>query len=112
MPNRYDRRQIFLNKNELYDNVFEERNINSIRHYASADFEYPSVQEMKDLTRIRHVWKVGDRYYKLASQYYNSPQYWWVIALFNKKPTEADLNVGDLIYIPLPLQDVLRLFNQ
>ena len=112
MPNRYDRRQIFLNKNKLYDNVFEERNINSIRHYASADFEYPSVQEMKDLTRIRHVWKVGDRYYKLASQYYNSPQYWWVIALFNKKPTEADLNVGDLIYIPLPLQDVLRLFNQ
>ena len=112
MPNRYDRRQIFLNKNELYDNVFEERNINSIRHYASADFEYPSVQEMKDLTRIRHVWKVGDRYYKLASQYYSSPQYWWVIALFNKKPTEADLNVGDLIYIPLPLQDVLRLFNQ
>jgi hypothetical protein len=32
--------------------------------------------------------------------------------MFNQKPTEADLSVGDLIYIPLPLQDILRYYDK
>ena len=112
MPKRYDRRKVFLNDNELYEKTMEERNINSIRHYATAEFDFPTTQEIKNLTRVRHIWKTGDRYYKLAIEYYSSAQYWWVIALFNQKPTEADLKVGDLIYIPLPLQDILRYYRQ
>lgn len=112
MPTRYDRRKIFTNTNELYENVLENRDINSVRHYATPQIDYPSVDEVRDLTRARHIWKTGDRYYKLAIEYYNSAQYWWVIALFNKKPTEADLSVGDLIYIPLPLQDILRYYDK
>lgn len=84
MPTRYDRRKIFLNRNELYEKTLEERSIKSIRHYSTPEIDYPTVQETKDLTKVRHVWRVGDRYYKLAIQYYDSAQYWWVIALFNQ----------------------------
>jgi len=112
MPTRYDKRKVFANTNKLYDNMFEERNVNLIRHYSTPEINYPSVDEIKSLTRIRHIWSTGDRYYKLAIQYYNSAQYWWVIALFNKKPTDADVNAGDLIYIPLPLQDILRTYDK
>ena len=97
MPTRYDDREVFLNDNDLYDNLFEERNVNSIRHYDTPKMSYPTT---------------GDRYFKLAIQYYGSAQYWWVIAMFNQKPTEADLTVGELIYIPTPLQDVLRYYNR
>ena len=112
MPTRYDRRKVFLNQSELYDKTMEERNVSSIRHYSTPELAYPSVQETKELTKVRHVWRTGDRYYKLAIQYHDSAQYWWVIALFNQKPTEADLTVGDLVYIPLPLQDILRYYDK
>lgn len=112
MPTRYDRRRVLTNTNELYEKTLEERNVNSIRHYSTPEMSFPSVEENKNLTKIRHIWKTGDRYFKLAIEYYNSAQYWWVIAMFNQKPTEADLSVGDLVYIPLPLQDILRYYDK
>jgi len=62
------------------------------------------------ITEIRHVWKTGDRYYKLANTYYGNPEYWWVIAKYNSAPTEGHLKAGGLIVIPTPLNRVLALF--
>ena len=112
MPTRYDRRRVLTNTNQLYEKTLEERNVNSIRHYSTPEMSFPSVEEIRNLTKVRHIWRTGDRYFKLAIEYYNSAQYWWVIAMFNQKPTEADLSVGDLIYIPLPLQDILRYYDK
>lgn len=112
MPTRYDRRRVLTNTNELYEKTLEDRNVNSIRYYSTPQMSYPSVEEIRNLTKVRHIWKTGDRYFKLAIEYYNAAQYWWVIAMFNQKPTEADLSVGDLIYIPLPLQDILRYYDK
>jgi len=36
---------------------------------------------------------------------------WWVIAWYNQKPTEAHFNVGDVVYIPTPLANVLQYFK-
>jgi hypothetical protein len=54
-----------------------------------------------------HIWKTGDRYYKLAAAYYGRPQLWWVIALYNQKPTEGHLKRGDVIKIPTSLDLLL-----
>lgn len=54
-----------------------------------------------------HLWKQSDRYWKLANKYYKDSRYWWVIAEYNQKPTEALLNSGDIIVIPQPLQAAL-----
>lgn len=112
MATRYGKRKVFRNQNELYEQTLDERNVEFIRHYATPKMMAPTVAEMKDLTRVRHVWKTGDRYFKLAIQYYDSAQYWWVIAQFNQRPTEADINVGELIYIPLPLEEILRYYDR
>ena len=110
MPTRYDYRTIFYNENELYDKIFEERHVKGIRHYDSPDFDFPTQAEIGRLTNKTHVWKTGDRYYKLAIENYGSARHWWVIALYNRKPTEASLTVGDVVYVPYPLEDVLRIF--
>ena len=68
---------------------------------------YPTVEQAGNLTFINHVWKQGDRYFKLASEYYGDPTLWWVIAWFNKKPTESHVKLGDIIQIPMPLETVL-----
>ena len=54
-----------------------------------------------------HVWSVGDRYYKLAIDNYGDASYWWVIAMFNQRPTEANWTVGEVVQIPLPLERFL-----
>tara|TARA_R100001594_G_C3954876_1_gene243907 strand:- start:424 stop:759 length:336 start_codon:yes stop_codon:yes gene_type:complete len=107
MAQRYDTRKIFFNEEPFYDEVFEERGVKGIRHYASAILKYPSLRDMRDLTLKNHVWVVGDRYYKLAISNYGDASYWWVIALFNQRPTEANWTVGDVVQIPFPLEKVL-----
>lgn len=111
MPSRYNNRKISRNKNKLYKRTFEERNVNFIRQYRSPDLAYPTPEQIRQLTVLTRVWKAGDRYYKLAYEYYGNSKYWWVIAWFNKKPTEAHVNVGEVIYIPTPLDKLLNYYD-
>jgi len=36
---------------------------------------------------------------------------WWVIAWFNKLPTESHIKLGDVIYIPMPLNEILKIYG-
>jgi len=36
---------------------------------------------------------------------------WWLIAWFNRSPTEAHNKVGDIILIPAGVEELLSLFN-
>jgi len=57
------------------------------------------------VTSDTHIWKYGDRFYNLAHKYYGDPTYWWVIAWYNALPTEADIRIGDVIQIPISLEE-------
>ena len=105
---RYDGRIIFKNQDESYAQIFEERQVPYIRHYGTARMLVPNVRQRMDPTRINHIWRVGDRFYKLAIKHYGSASYWWVIALYNQAPTESSLRVGDTVIVPLPLDRVLH----
>jgi len=107
MGTRYDDRIILTNDSEEYAKIFRQRGVNLIKHYNTAKLAYPTPNDISSMQRVQHIWKVGDRYYKLAAEYYGIPTYWWVIAQYNKKPTESQLSPGDVIYIPLPLSRVL-----
>jgi hypothetical protein len=111
MPNRYVDRPLFRNKDDMYEKFFHRRGKKFIRQYGTGILYYPTVKEIAALTRVQHIWKAGDRYYKLAIKYYGDAQYWWVIALFNRKPTDADVKVGQLLHVPLPLEAILRAYE-
>lgn len=108
MGSRYDNKTLFRNQSERYESVFEERGVSFVRQYGTSQMMIPSVRQRMGFSTVQHTWKVGDKFYKLAIQYYNSAQYWWVIALYNQTPTEAHLRTGDMLTIPLPLEQVLR----
>ena len=102
-------RKKFKNNSETYKKAMEERGYpQGIIHYATAKLRHPSVPEISKLQRQQHVWRTGDRYYKLAHRYYGDPKYWWIIAWYNRRPTESHVNLGETLYIPSPLEDVLR----
>ena len=80
---RYLKREKATNDKEQYDKLFEKRGIR----------------------------KVGLSYEKLASEFYGNPKHWWVIASFNRKPTESHVEMGETIRIPKSLADALRVVS-
>lgn len=111
MVSRYDQTKVGINQTEQYQEVLEEKNLNHIRQYFSPKLRHPTAQEVSKLELIQHEWKLGDRYYKLANQYYGSSNLWWIIAHFNQRPTESHVTIGDTIEIPLPLDRTLKLLG-
>ena len=111
MTSRYLIRQIFSNTDDIYDNLFDERKVNFIEQFDTANKVYPTSDEIAALNVVKETWKIGDRYWKYAAKYYNKPQLWWVIAWFNQKPVESDLKIGDRVLIPLPLEKILEYYG-
>tara|TARA_R100000008_G_C3518247_1_gene132555 strand:+ start:160 stop:495 length:336 start_codon:yes stop_codon:yes gene_type:complete len=108
MSSRYKYRSSFINNHDIYDEHFKKRDVRFVDQYTTSNISYPSVEIIKDLSHHKHVWKVGDRYYKLAHEHYGDAEWWWVIAWYNKAPTEGHLRLGDVIKIPFPLNVLLK----
>jgi len=108
---RYDERSIKLNKSKLYSDHFTQRGVRSIRHYSTPKMSFPDATELSELESESVLWKRGDRFWKLAEQFYGNAELWWVLAWFNKKPTEADVAINDIILIPQPLEKILSLLG-
>jgi len=108
---RYGKRGIIINDDESYRERLKEAGQKFIRHYRSPSMSYPTPSEMNNLGAVRRVWRTGDRYFKIAHKYYGDSRLWWVIAWYNQKPTDAHVELGDIIYIPQPLDKVLSLLG-
>ena len=104
-------RRIVGNKHESYENMFEERGVKEITQFSSPHLDYPTPQQIASLSTVDHIWRQGDRYYKLANTHYGNAKLWWVIAWFNKKPTEGHVKLGDIIKIPLPIEVIMRYYG-
>jgi hypothetical protein len=102
-----NRRTIKVLKN-YYKSLLDKRNIKNLEIYKTPILEYPDAKQFAELNVMRHIWGTGDRYYKLAYKHYGDQELWWIIAFFNKKPTESHLNLGDTVFIPLNLDLMLE----
>jgi hypothetical protein len=111
MPSRYANRIIFHNFEEIYRDYLEDRGLKFARQYVSPKFGKITQESYNKLDVDQKQWVIGDRLSKLAGKYYGSSKYWWVIAYFNQKPTEAHFKIGDTVYIPTSLEAALKLFK-
>lgn len=111
MPSRYNNRRTGVNGTSQYRSIFERRGVSQIRQFLTGRFTYPTQNQISNLQLKTHLWKTGDHFYKLADKFYGDSTYWWVIALFNKQPTEANIQYGDVIHVPMPLARTLEYFN-
>ena len=105
---RYNKTGKLLNDSEYYSFLRKKRNVKKIIQYATPTMVNPGVASRTALKTTTYIWKYGDRFYQLASQYYGDPRYWWVVAWYNGYPTEVDINTGDSIEIPLNLESALK----
>ena len=110
MPySRFSTREIFLNDDKNYKNVFfKNRDVKELYQFDVPRISYPSPEETATLENVLGVWKSTDTLYNVSHAFYGSPKYWWVIAWYNKRASEAEFKIGDQYYVPLPLEAVLQ----
>ena len=111
MASRYDDRDTIINVHELYEEQRTNRGVSRITHYETAILRHPVVEDFARIKTVPKLWSVGDKFYKVAHQAYGDGRLWWVIAWFNKKPTEAHVKPGEIIKIPHPINEVLDILN-
>lgn len=104
---RYQNQRAFLNIDPLYKKILKDRGMSQLTQYNTPKLTHPTTEDNLNLDVVNHIWKTGDRFYKLADQYYEDATKWWVIALYNQKPTEFHAKMGDIIYVPTPLDVVM-----
>ena len=106
MPiSRYRKARVMINNHENYEEFIEPRGKKSILQYTTQELSEPDPGG--SVHHKLHLWKQADKYWKLSQEYYEDPRYWWVIAQYNQKPTEAHLSNGDIIVIPLPVTQAI-----
>ena len=105
---RYNNRLKAINRNEQYDKIFKKRGIVKLVQYRTPSAKYVSQEKISSIEATEYMWGYGDSFWKLAAQYYGDHKLWWVIASFNRKPTDSHVKLGDIIYIPLSLADALQ----
>jgi len=110
MP-RYNNKKALKNASEYYAPLRRSRKLRAITHYATPMLHNPTVAQRTMLKTTAHIWKYGDRYYNLAYKFYGDPSFWWVIAWYNSYPTEAHIETGKVIYIPLNLEQALNVLR-
>lgn len=109
---RYKKMNIIQNNDADYKKVFSSRfGNNGIVQRGTTVFRQPSEEELSNVSYVNETWGLGKRLYKLSHQYYGDSQYWWIIALFNGLATEAEINFGDVVKVPTPLDTTLNLYG-
>jgi len=105
---RYNDRIVSINDTEEYKSLLEKRGVKRIEQYETLEKNVYEQKAYDIIETVNYVWKYGDMYWKLSSRYYGSPKYWWVIASFNRRPTESHNKIGDILEIPISLADALQ----
>ena len=97
---RYRKRKIARNSVYKDQDFFANRGVESVRQYTTPTYRDTPDDQMQEIPCVSHYWVVGDRYFKLAQRYYNDHKLWYIIALYNRKPTESQIEPGEEIKIP------------
>jgi hypothetical protein len=105
---RYTKRNKIFNNSILIEKILNIKNIKGIRQFTSPNFKMPTFLDKEKIDTESVYWKRGDRLYKYAEKYYLNPDLWWIIGLYNNKPTDAHFQIGDVIYIPIDLEQLLQ----
>ena len=97
---RYFIRTKGTNYNISYKKLFKKRGIDKIEQYRTPVFRPVTDKELEGVESYIHIMQLGDAYWKLSTRAYGDPQFWWVIASFNRRPTLSDVPIGTKIKIP------------
>tara|TARA_R100000664_G_C2715643_1_gene110873 strand:+ start:558 stop:905 length:348 start_codon:yes stop_codon:yes gene_type:complete len=96
--NDIDYKRVFKSRFGLSDFILQKRR---------TEIKYPDFETLASMVFTYETWTIGTRLHKIAEKYYGDPSYWWVVGFYNKKPVDADYSIGDLLKIPVSLEEAI-----
>lgn len=109
--NRYRNRQLVRNNLPQYKEKLAKRGKSFAIQYSTLSAVPLTMPQIASIEKVPYRWGHGDKFFKLAAEYYGDTSKWWIIAWYNELPTENHVNLGDLIYIPLYTDELLDLWG-
>jgi len=99
---RYDTTNpIALSKlDDKYDYLFENRDVKIVYMTAMNHMNAMTDAERSAVGTRQYSWRTSDRYWQVAERFYGDARLWFVIAYYNKAPTEFHLSNGQDILVP------------
>jgi len=107
MPSRYQTDRKIVNNTDYYEPLRKSRDAKRIVQYSTKRLRNPTVQDRRRITTDAVIWNETTRLSNLAHEYLGNFEYWWVIAWWNSYPTEAKIDLGTVLYVPLNLEAAL-----
>jgi hypothetical protein len=109
---RYDARELTTNDDKGYqEDILERRGIKRMVQFTTPTLRYPTPEEVGSLDIRAVTWKRGSSLSKIAFKEYGDATLWWVLAWYNKRPTDSHYKLGDVVYVPKPLDRILTQFR-
>ena len=108
---RYTDRLKAINNKEQYDKLFEKRGVKQIVQYRSPSAVYVTDEQISSVECHNVTWYLGLSFERLAADFYGDSTQWWVIAGFNRIPTESHVELGQVIKVPKSLADALQVLR-
>ena len=101
--------RVLSNDDKIYQNFLKKTGTRNIDHYGLVIFGDPMQEDfLNEISTSEHIFSIGDSLSKIAFKEYGDPRLWWVLAWFNTKPTDMHVDIGERIYAPHPLDEVLH----
>ena len=108
---RYTKRNRIFNDLPRYDSINKNRDANVMDMYATPEMRPLTDEQISSIEARSHLWKVGDKFFKLAHEHYADSSLWWVIAWYNGYPTETHIKTGTTLWIPLNIEIALKVLR-
>jgi hypothetical protein len=86
------------------------RNVNLIDNKFYETSKFPTQEELDEINVIRIRVSNYDRLDNLAFKHLGSGEYWWVIAVMNNLQWGFGFTDGQILKIPIDLEEFLKLF--
>ncbi len=104
---RYDKQETIINNSDLYDNIFREKNVTSIKQKSTNNFS-KIINDFYRFNFIIHTWNKTDKIYNISNRYYGKPDYYWAILYMNKYSSQFEIKEGDSIFIYYPITSIIK----
>lgn len=80
---------------------------NNYVFYSGRTIEFGNIDQLNEKYVVKHTWKDGDNWYKLAYLYYSNPKLWWIICKANEITNPFDTPEEESI-INIPKQSIVQ----